>query len=155
MLTLLMPLASLFGIEAGQLTERLKRGAVFYGTVAAFGLVGAVFLLVSLNAWLTTLWGPVLAPLAIGVGGLVLAVAIYIGMRIAASATERRILSQKHRFERTALVTTAAVSALPLLLKSGLMRNVGLPIGGALAALYLLRLPRKHSDNPLLGSDEE
>jgi len=155
MLNLLMPLASLFGIEASQLSERLKRGAVFYGTVAAFGMVGVIFLLASLNAWLSMLWGPVLAPLAIGLGALVLAAGCYIGMRIAGRATERRIQSQKHSFERTALVTTAAVSALPLLLKSGLMRNVGLPIGGALAALYLLRLPKGHSDQSLLGSDEE
>jgi hypothetical protein len=155
MLNLLMPLASLFGIEAGQMTDRLKRGALFYGTVATFGMVGAIFLLVSLNAWLTMLWGPVLAPLAIGLGGLLLALAFYIVMRVAANATERRILSQKHSFERTALVTTAAVSALPLLLKSGLMRNVGLPLGGALAALYLLRLPRSNGDQPLLGSDDD
>lgn len=150
-----MPLASLFGVEASHLTERLKRGAVFYGTVAGFGTLGVIFLLVSLNAWLTTLWGPILAPLAIGLGGLVLAGAIYVAMWLAGHATERRIEAQKHRFERTALVTTAAVSALPLLLKSGLMRNIGLPVGGALAALYLLRLPRGKSDTPLLGSDDE
>ena len=150
-----MPLASLFGVEAGHLTERLKRGAVFYGTVAGFGVLGVIFLLVSLNAWLTTMWGPIIAPLAIGLAGLVLATGIYVGMRIAGRATERRVQSQKHRFERTALVTTAAVSALPLLLKSGLMRNIGLPVGSALAALYLLRLPRSKGDTALLGSDEE
>ena len=155
MLSLLMPLASLLGIEAGQLTDKLKRGAVFYGTVAVFGMIGAVFLLVALNAWLTTLWGPVWAPLAIGLGGLLSAIVCYLVMRIASSATERRILSQKHNFERTALVTTAAVSALPLLLKSGLMRNVGLPIGGALAALYLLRLPKRNGEQPLLGAEDE
>ena len=155
MISLLMPLASLFGVEASHLTDRLKRGAVFYGTVAGFGALGGIFLLVSFNAWLTTLWGPILAPLAIGLGGLVLAGAIYVAMRLAGHATERRIEAQKLRFERTALITTAAVSALPLLLKSGLMRNIGLPVGSALAALYLLRLPRGKSDTPLLGSDDE
>lgn len=155
MMSLLMPLASLFGVEASHLSERLKRGAVFYGTVGGFVLIGIVFLLASLNAWLTTLWGPVVAPLAIGLGGLVVAGLIYLVMRIAGNATQRRIQSQKHRLERTALLTTAAVSAMPLLLKSGLMRNIGLPVGSALAALYLLRLPRGKGDTPLLGSDDE
>ena len=154
-MNLLVPLASLLGLEVGQFGQKLKRGAVVYGTVSAFCLVGLVFLLVALNAWLTQFWGPVLAPLALGGGALVLAGLFYLGMRIVGGVTERRIVAQKHRLERTALVTTAAVSALPLLLKSGLMRNVGLPIGGALAALYLLRLPRGNSDSPLIGSDDE
>lgn len=149
-----IPLASLLGIEAGQLAERLKRGALFYGMVAAFGVVALVFLLVALNAWLTTLWGPILAPLAIGVGAIVIGVATYFAMRIAAGATERRVLANKHKLERTALMTTAAVSVLPLLLKSGLMRNVGLPIGGALAALYLLRLPGR-SEQRMLGDGND
>jgi uncharacterized membrane protein YciS (DUF1049 family) len=155
MMSLLMPLASLLGVEVTHLSERLKRGALFYGTVAVFVTIGVIFLLASLNAWLTTLWGPVIAPLAIGLGGLVLAGVIYIAMRLAGRATERRIQSQKHNFERTALVTTAAVSALPLLLKSGLMRNIGLPVGGALAALYLLRLPRAKDDTPRIGSGDD
>jgi uncharacterized membrane protein YciS (DUF1049 family) len=155
MMSLLMPLASLLGVEVTHLSERLKRGALFYGTVAVFVTIGVIFLLASLNAWLTTLWGPVIAPLAIGLGGLVLAGVIYIAMRLAGRATERRIQSQKHNFERTALVTTAAVSALPLLLKSGLMRNIGLPVGGALAALYLLRLPRAKGDTPMIGSGDD
>lgn len=151
----LFPLASLLGLEVGQLGDKLKRGAVLYVTVSLLALVGLVFLLAALNAWLTTFWGPVIAPLAIGLGGLVLAGLVYLAMRVTSSVTERRIVSQKHRLERTALVSTAAVTALPLLLKSGLMRNVGLPIGGALAALYLLRLPRSQSDRPLLGSDDD
>jgi uncharacterized membrane protein YciS (DUF1049 family) len=151
----LFPLASLLGLEVGQLGDKLKRGAVLYGIVSLLAFVGLVFLLAALNAWLTTFWGPVIAPLAIGLGGLVLAGLAYLVMRVTSSVTERRIVSQKHRLERTALVSTAAVTALPLLLKSGLMRNVGLPIGGALAALYLLRLPRAQSDRPLLGSDDE
>ncbi len=155
MMSLLMPLASLLGVEVSHLSDRLKRGAVFYGTVAGFVVIGIIFLLAALNAWLTTLWGPVVAPLAIGLGGLIVAGLIYVAMRIAGNATARRIESQKHRFERTALVTTAAVSAMPLLLKSGLMRSIGLPVGSALAALYLLRLPRGKSDTPLLGSDDD
>lgn len=154
-MNLLLPLASLLGLEVGQLGDKLKRGAVFYGTVSACALIGVVFLLVALNAWLTMFWGPVLAPLAIGAGGLVLAGLAYLVMRLMGRATERRIVAQKHSLERTALISTAAISALPLLLKSGLMRNVGLPVGGALAALYLLRLPRSQGDHPRLGSDEE
>ena len=45
---------------------------------------------------------------------------------------------------RTALITTAAISAVPLLLKSPLMKRLGLPLGGTLAAAYLLTRPTGH-----------
>ena len=154
-MNLLYPLASLLGVEVEHLADRLKRGALLYGTVSALALVGVVFVLAALNAWLTTLWGPVIAPLAIAAGALVLALFIYAGARFAGDMTARRIEARKHTFERTALVTTAAMSAMPLLLKSGLMRRIGLPVGGALAALYLLRLPSGRSEHPKLDDHSE
>ncbi|MBK8086079.1 MAG: hypothetical protein IPK28_20875 [Devosia sp.] len=62
MMQFLSPIASLLGIEVEELMERLKSGAVAYGAVAAFALIAVAFLLVALNAWLTLLWGPIVAP---------------------------------------------------------------------------------------------
>ena len=79
------------------------------------------------------------------------ALAIFIAIRIAAGIVAHREAQRRHSAEKTALVTTAAITAVPMLLKSPLMRQVGLPVGGALAALYLLSKPgggnsAKHDD---------
>jgi hypothetical protein len=44
------------------------------------------------------------------------------------------------------MVTTAAITAVPMLLKSPLMRTIGIPIGGALAAAYFLTRRKRGSD---------
>lgn len=137
----LSPIASLLGIEVEELMERLKSGAVAYGAVAAFALIAVAFLLVALNAWLTLAWGPIVAPLLIAAGALLLALAAYALKAMADAAAHRRALERQRSAEKTALVTTAAVTALPLLMKSDLMRRVGIPLGGALAAAYLLSKP--------------
>lgn len=144
---LLMPLASLLGLEVGDLTARLKRQALAWSAIGAFGLIGVVFLLVALNnaalLWLGPMWGP----LAVAGGGLFIALLIFAGVRIASAIVARQKAEKRHAAERTALVTSAAVTALPMLLKSPLMKQIGIPVGGALAALYLLRKPGGYKDD--------
>jgi len=144
----LLPIASLLGIEVEELVERFKQNAMAFSAVAIFVVIGAVFLLVALNAWLTTLWGPILAPLAIAGGALLIALVVYAVQAMNEAAAKRRELERERASEKTALVTTAAITALPLLLKSDLMRKVGIPLGGALAAAYLLSKPTgsRHHD---------
>lgn len=144
----LSPIAALLGIELEELLEKLKSGAIAYGVAAAFGLIALAFLLVALNAWLTTLWGPIVAPLAIAVGALLLALVAYGLKAMADAAAHRRDLERQRTAEKTALVTTAAVTALPLLMRSDLMKRVGIPLGSALAAAYLLSKPTgPHADD--------
>ena len=133
--------ASVLGIEVDELLEHLKNNAMAWSAVALFALIGLVFLLVGLNAWLTTMWGPILAPLAIGALALVVAGGIWAAIAITDSIARRRAAQRRNAAEKTALVTTAALTALPLVLKSDLMKRVGIPIGGALAAAYLLAKP--------------
>ena len=87
------------------------------------------------------------------VGGAVLTItnrafndasATKIGVRIAANVVAHREAQRRHSAEKTALVTTAAITAVPMLLKSPIMKNIGIPVGGALAALYLLSKPGGH-----------
>jgi uncharacterized oligopeptide transporter (OPT) family protein len=135
---LLYPLASLLGIEAGEIVERLKKNAILWGVIALFGLVAFAFLLVAANAALAEWVGPIWAPLIIaGVAALV-ALVVYIVSRVTAEIAHQKEVQRRHAAEKTALVTTAAITAVPLLMKSPLMKQVGLPLGGALAALYLL-----------------
>jgi small neutral amino acid transporter SnatA (MarC family) len=141
---LLLPLASILGIEVEDLLERFKQNAIAWSAIAFFALVGAVFLLVALHTamvdWLGSIWGP----LAIAGGALLIALAIYVGVRIAANIVAHREAQRRHSAEKTALVTTAAITAVPMLLKSPIMKTIGIPVGGALAALYLLSKPGGH-----------
>jgi uncharacterized integral membrane protein len=137
-MNLLYPLASLLGIEAGEIVERIKKNGVLWGAIALFAAVALIFALVGANAALTLWTGPVWAPLIIAATAAVVALAIYLVSTVTAEVAHRREVQRRRSAERTALVTTAAVTAIPLLMKSPLMKTIGLPLGGALAALYLL-----------------
>ena len=146
-MNLLLTLASLLGIEIEVLKERIKKDVVAWSVVAVFAAIGFVFLVVALHAWLATVMGPIWAPLVIAGGALLIALVAFLVMRFADAAEHRRSLERKHNIDRTALVTTAAIAAFPLAMNSDLMKKVGLPIGGALAAAYLLRKPGRHHDS--------
>ena len=144
---LLLPLASILGIEVEDILDRFKQNAIAWTAIAFFALVGVVFLLVALYTGMVGWLGPILGPLAIAGGALVVALAIFIGIRVAAGIVARREAQRRHSAEKTALVTTAALTAVPMLLKSPLMKQIGLPVGGALAALYLLSKQGGHRDD--------
>lgn len=133
--------ASVLGIEVDELLENFKKNAMAWSAVALFALIGLAFLLVALNAWFTLMWGPIVAPLLIGAGAIIVALAIYAVIAITDGIARRHAAERRNSAEKTALVTTAALTALPLVMKSDLMRKVGIPIGGALAAAYLLAKP--------------
>ncbi len=130
--------ASVLGIEVDELLEHFKKNAMAWSAVALFALIALVFGLVGLNAWFTLMWGPNVAPLIIAAGALVIALGLYAAIVITDSIAKRHAAQRRNSAEKTALVTTAALTALPLVLKSDLMKKVGIPIGGALAAAYLL-----------------
>jgi uncharacterized integral membrane protein len=137
-LSLLYPIASLLGIEAGEIVERMKKNAGLWGAIAAFSLIALVFLLVAANAGLTLWVGPVWAPLIIAGAAAVIALTIYNVSRGTAEIAHKKEVQRRRSAETTALVTTATITALPLLLKSPLMKSIGLPLGAALAAFFVL-----------------
>lgn len=138
---LLLPLASFLGLEVEDLLDRFKQNAIAWLAIAFFAAIGIVFLLVTLYTGMVNWLGPIWGPLAIAFAALLIALTIYVSVRIAAGISARREAQRSHAAERTALVTTAAITAVPLLLKSPLLKTVGIPVGGLLAALYLLSRP--------------
>src|SRR5690606_29236109 len=96
----------------------------------------------ALVGWIGPLWAPVLIA---GVA-LVSALVIYIVMRVMAGNARREEAQRRRATETTALATTAAITALPMLLKSPLVRNIGLPLGAALVAFYLLSRSGRSGD---------
>ena len=147
--------ASVLGIEVDELLEHFKKNAMAWSAVALFALIGLAFLLVSLNAWFTLMWGPIVAPLIIGAGAIVVALGIYAAIAITDSIAKKHAAQRRNAAEKTALVTTAALTALPLVLKSDLMKKVGIPIGGALAAAYLLAKPGNGSHGERHGNGHD
>lgn len=138
---LLPSLAAILGIEVDELVDNARKNAIAWGAIGLFGLIGLAFLLVAAHTALVDWIGPIWAPLSIAGLSLLAAFAIYISIRIMDDIGKRREAQRRHSAETTALVTTAAITALPMVMKSPLMRNIGLPLGGALAALYLLSRP--------------
>jgi hypothetical protein len=135
---LLLPLASLLGLEAEDLLDRLRQNVMAWAAMAFLLLVAVTFLLVAANVALGEWIGPVLAPLLIGGVALLLALLIYLVLRLRHGMRRRRDTQRRHAAERSAVMTTAAITAVPMLLKSPLLRTVGIPLGGALAAAYFL-----------------
>jgi hypothetical protein len=140
----LLPLASILGIEADELLDRLKRNAIAWSAMALFALIGLAFVLVAVANAATIAWGPIVGPLVVALAAILIAVSIWATMAIIGGIARRKAIERRHAEEKTALVTTAALTALPIVLQSPLMRKVGIPIGGALAAAFLLSRSSGH-----------
>jgi hypothetical protein len=138
MLALLAPLASLLGMDLEALRERIQRQAVVYGIVGVLALICFTFLLVAANSALAQWVGPIVAPLIIAGTALLIALVVFLIGRAQEAAAARREAAERRSAETLALITSAAITAAPLILKSSLLREVGIPAGGALLAAYLL-----------------
>ena len=142
----LMPLAALLGFEVEAITDRVKRTILLNGLMALFGLVGAIFLLVAAYLALADWLSPLYAALIIAGVFLLAALSVYVSNQIAAGRAKREALTKKRSTETSAFVTTAALTALPALLKSPLVRRFGLP-AAALAAFLVVRNGGDKSDD--------
>lgn len=150
MLAVLGPLLSLLGIEAASMTTNLKRHAIVWGLIGAFGVVFVTFLLVAANTALSYAVGPVIAPLIIAVAAVLVALAVFLVASIQDGIEARREAERRRSAETTAMVTTAIVTALPIVLRSPLMREIGVPAGAAILSAMLLRkaVPRGQDPEP-------
>ncbi len=147
----LLPLASILGIEVEELVGRAKKNAIAWAAMALFALIGLAFVLIALNNAATLAWGPIVGPLVIALIAVLIALVIWATVSFIEGMARRRALEKRHAQEKTALATTAALTALPLVLQSSLMRKIGIPVGGALAAAFLLSKSGGHpADDELL-----
>lgn len=137
-MNLLVPLAALLGIEVEAITDRAKKLAIVYAVISLFLLLGCLFLVAAGFFALATQIGPIYAALVLGGVFLVLALAVFAGAQIGESNRKRRTVERRRSSETGAFVTTAALTALPVLLRSPVIRKLGLP-AAALAAFLLVR----------------
>ncbi|MBB4051977.1 phosphatidylglycerophosphate synthase [Devosia subaequoris] len=86
---------------------------------------------------LADLLGPLIAALVLAGTFLVLALAVYVGSLIGRSHRQRELAERRRAKETSTFLTTAALTALPLLTKSPMLLRLGLP-AAAIAAIALL-----------------
>lgn len=135
---LLAPLAALLGIEVEAITERVRNTIIINAVMIGLALIGAIFLVAAGFFAVAELYGVIYASLIFAAAFLVLALAVYLGTRIGEGRRRREVAAKRRSSETSAFVTTAALTALPVLLRSPLVRTVGLP-AAALAAFLLVR----------------
>lgn len=136
MLALLGPLGALMGLEAASIKDRLKRQALLWGILGGLGLIAVGFALVAINNALTFVVGPIVAPLIIAGTALLVGLVVYGVFHFRATVEAHNDAEKARRAEVTALITTAAITAIPLILPT--LKRVGVPAGGAAAAIYSL-----------------
>jgi hypothetical protein len=128
MMNLLATLAALLGLQTEVLMARLKRNAAAYSVIALFGIITLIFLLMALNIALTGYVGSLYAALIIAGAALIIALVILAVLRIGEGSRKRAELERRRNSETTAFATTAAITALPIILKSPLLRTIGIPL---------------------------
>ena len=143
-MNLLVPLAGLLGIEIEAITDRVKTLIIVNTVIAVFGVIGVVFLLIAGFLALSDVYGGIYAALIFGGVFVVLALAVFLGAKIGEGKRHRQIVERKKTHDTNAFITTAALSVLPVLLRSPTVRAVGIP-AAAVAAFFLAR---KADDRP-------
>jgi len=143
-MNLLVPLAGLLGIEIEAITDRVKTLIIVNTVIAVFGVIGVVFLLIAGFLALSDVYGSIYAALIFGGVFVVLALAVFLGAKIGEGKRHRQIAERKKTHDTNAFITTAALSVLPVLLRSPTVRAVGIP-AAAVAAFFLAR---KADDRP-------
>ena len=136
---LLGPLASLLGIETDLLLHRIKESAVAFAAIGLFVVIAFSFMLVALYNYLLTWIGPIWAPLAIAGGSLLIAFVLFIALQIQTAAIKEREAQNRREIEANVALAATALSVLPELLKSPLLRSVGIPVGLYVGFLMLTR----------------
>ena len=136
MLALLGPLGALLGLEAASIKDRFKRQAILWGSLGVLGLIAAIFILVAINTALTYAVGPIIAPLIIAGAALLTGIVVFLVFHFRETVEAHNEAEKKRRAEVTALITTAAITAIPLILPT--LKKVGVPAGGVVAAAYSL-----------------
>ncbi|MBN9335590.1 hypothetical protein [Devosia sp.] len=138
MLGLLMPLAGLLGLEVEGLGHRIKGLAIVYALILVFAAIGLGFLIAAGHIALTEAIGLLPATLIMAGSFLALALFTYIGLSIGENRRRKRLSERRRASDAGAFMTTAALTALPLLTRSPLLVRLGIP-AAALTALALLR----------------
>lgn len=141
-------LAAFVSGETGLAIQRAKRAAIAYAVAGVFALVAVIFLMLAGYHYAARALGPIAAALWIAGGFLVIAVLVVVIHQFRAAAIAKQA-ARKRQTDAVTLGTTAALAALPSLLRSRKGATAAFigPIG--LAVAYALYKRRKDADDDL------
>ncbi|WP_152601197.1 hypothetical protein [Rhizobium sp. YS-1r] len=122
-------LASLVAMDVAAFARRLKRNAILYAFMLVFLLTAYVLAVAALAVYLGQMWGLPMALLAVAGGALVLAFIVLLWVMMENRAEEKRKREAAAASSNKALMVTAAISALPLVMKSRPLLLVGVAAG--------------------------
>ncbi|WP_105385933.1 hypothetical protein [Neorhizobium alkalisoli] len=149
MLTGLGPLlASLAAIDIAAFMSRFRRNAILYGFALLFLLTAYALAIAALAVYLGGLWGLPTALLVVAGGALVLALFMYVAVVTANRAEARRKREVAAANSSKALMATAALSALPLVIKSRPLLFVSVAAGLGFLLTRRAGSARRHTDEP-------
>ncbi|MGV8831158.1 MAG: hypothetical protein ACOH2N_04210 [Devosia sp.] len=138
----LTPLTNLLGLEIDHVTDNIKRAVIINAIMLILGLLGAGFLVAAGFMALALEVGSIYAALIFAGICLLLTLVVYVGMRIGQARRKRQAAQKRRSDETSTLLTTATFAAVPVLLRSPLVRTLGLP-AAAIAAFLLVS---RHDD---------
>jgi uncharacterized membrane protein len=136
-MNLFASLAALIGIEIHSITERAKNAAILYALTVVFGVTALGFGIGAAYMATAGALGGLYAALIFAIAFLVLALITWAVIKIGEGQHQAKKFSRKKSSETGALVTTAALTALPILLKSPLVRTLGLPAAAVAGYLFV------------------
>lgn len=136
-MSLLASLAALLGFEAESMANRAKSLVVSYAIIALLAATGLGFLLAAGYIALAAATSPLAASLILAGVFILLALLVYLGARAGEARRKREAEKRRHSGETSAFLTTAALTALPMLGKSPILLRLGVP--AALVAFLLMR----------------
>ncbi len=138
------------GFASGETVAALRRArgaAIAYVLAGLAGLCGLGFLIGAGYIWAARRYGPLEASIGFGIGFLVLSGLILIIFRLSGESRVAR-RSRRRNADMTAMGVTAAIAALPMLLRS--KGGLGAVLGPAAAlvayAIYRENVKREDSD---------
>ncbi|TWF52105.1 hypothetical protein [Neorhizobium alkalisoli] len=122
-------LASLVAVDMGSMKRRIRRNAILYGIAFAFFLTAYCLLVTALALYLGERWGLSIALLAIAGGMIVLALILIGSAAIANSMEAKRRREAAQAASAQAMMVTAALSAVPSVIKSKPLMAVTIAAG--------------------------
>lgn len=144
------PLIAAFATgEIGLTVERTKRAVAAYALALVFILLGAGFLLVAAYIQLARMFGPLTAALSLGIVFLVIG-GIVLAAHQARARTEQRRVAEKRKTDLVSLGATAAIAALPSMMRGRRGRATGAAAAVTplvLGVAYALYQRRRHADD--------
>ncbi|MBL8584930.1 MAG: hypothetical protein JNL61_22205 [Rhizobiaceae bacterium] len=109
-------IAGLLSGETLEAAKRARRAAIAYSLASLVALIGAVFLLVAAYIALARSYGAITAAVALGFAFLVLS-AILLMVHKIMQGRRVRLDTKRRKSEMMAVATTAAIAALPTLMR--------------------------------------